>query len=322
MIKIIHNTKQIKNLNGSIVTIGNFDGIHLGHQALIKQCNEEAKKLNLPQIIILFEPQPQEYFQPQNPPARLMRLREKIEYLKNFSIDYIYVLRFNKKFSMLRAEDFIQEILIAHLKTKVLFIGEDFHFGYQRQGNITLLKKVGLDFGFKVNIIPTKIQNGEKISSTLIREKLAKGNIQAATSLLGHPFWLSGHVMHGLGIGKQLNCPTLNIALCRNLSPIFGIFVVYVKTQTDKIFKGVACIGFRPTLGQHQALLEVHLLDIDQNMYGKLVHIFFLKKLRDEEKFSSKSALQAAIQKDIEQSRKFFLQSPQKGDFLEFIKWL
>ncbi len=291
-----HHALLPKKLQHAVVTIGNFDGVHLGHQGLLAELNQRARALNRPSGVICFEPQPQEFFAP-HPPPRLTSLRQKYQALKQQDIDFMLVLRFNERFALMSAEDFIRQILVKQLHVESLWIGEDFRFGHDRQGDVALLRRMGQQLGYTVEILPDVAINGERVSSTQIRALLHAGQIEEATQLLGRPFALRGKVIPGAARGRTLNMPTANIAL-KSALMVQGIFVVRVHWG-QKNYPGVASLGTRPVFNGQDALLEVHLLDFNGDLYGQMLEVEFLHKLRDEADFASVALLQAQMQHDL-----------------------
>lgn len=297
--------------HGCVATIGNFDGVHLGHQAVLGQLAEKAAELNLPTTLVTFEPQPMEYFAPDKVPARLTRFREKITALQRYSVNRVCCLSFNAKLANLSAADFIEQILVKKLGVKYLVVGDDFCFGKNRSGTFATLLAAGEKYGFQVVSMHTFNIDDERVSSTRIRHALEAGNMNAAEQLLGRRYRMSGRVAHGEKLGRELGFPTANIHLHRHASPVQGIFVVEVfglddLSQSSQPLKGVASVGTRPTVNQTKALLEVFLFDFDQDIYGRHLQVSFLKKLRDEEKYDSIEALTDQIQLDVEQAQAYF----------------
>ena len=292
--------------HGCVATIGNFDGVHLGHQAVLGQLAEKAAELDLPTTLITFEPQPMEYFVPDKVPARLTRFREKILALQRYSVDRVCCLSFNDKLSKLSAEDFIQQVLVKKLGVKYLVVGDDFRFGANRSGTFEMLVEAGKEHGFQVVSMHTFAIDNERVSSTRVRAALGKGDMSNAEKLLGRRYRMSGRVAHGEKLGRELGFPTANIHLHRHASPIQGIFIVDVFGLDDEPIQGVASIGTRPTVNETKALLEVFLLDFDQDIYGRHIQVSFLKKLRDEVKFDSLDELIKQIQLDVEQAQAYF----------------
>ena len=293
-------------LPASAVTIGNFDGVHRGHQQVIRQLKRVASEASLPAVVIIFEPQPIEFFAPVKAPKRLARFREKIAYLKAQQIDYLLCLHFNQELASLSAEDFVQQILIDGLNTKHLVVGDDFHFGKNRQGNFEFLQANSERFGFSVDETETLIHDGERVSSTRIRRLIENGDFEAAAELLGRPYSLSGRVAHGQKLGRQLGYPTINIKMGDKTLIVKGIFAVRVKGIDNRLLEGVASIGTRPTVAGVDTILEVYILDFDQDVYGYSVEVEFLHKLRDEEKFDSLEELSFNIGRDTENAIAYF----------------
>lgn len=304
LIRGLHNLR--KRHHGCVATIGNYDGIHLGHQAVIGQLADEAARLGLPTMVITFEPQPMEYFAPDKVPARLTRFREKLEALRRFAVDRVLCLGFNRQLAAMSADEFIQRILVDGLGIRYLVVGDDFCFGKDRLGDFQSLVAAGEKQGFQVVNMHTFSIEGERVSSTRIRQAMQQGDLQLAEQLLGRDYRMSGRVVHGAKLGRQLGFPTANIFLHRKASPLQGIFVVEVYGLEGEPLPGVASIGTRPTVDGKQVLLEVYLLDFDRDIYGTHIQVSFLQKLRDEEKFDSLEALKDKIAEDVQQTRDFF----------------
>jgi len=293
-------------LPASAVTIGNFDGVHRGHQLVIRQLKQVAAAAALPTVVIIFEPQPIEFFAPGRAPARLSRFREKIAYLKAQQIDYLLCLRFDRSLAEQTAEEFVRKILIERLNTRHLVIGDDFHFGKNRQGNFQYLQQNSARFGFTVDETETLMIDGERVSSTRIRQCIAAGDFDKAAELLGRPYSLSGRVAHGQKLGRQLGYPTINIKMGDKTLIVKGIFAVRVKGIDNRALEGVASIGTRPTVAGVDTILEVYILDFDRDVYGYSVEVEFLHKLRDEEKFDSLEELSFNIERDTQNAIAYF----------------
>lgn len=304
LIRGLHNLRE--RHHGCVATIGNYDGIHLGHQAVIGQLADEAAKLGLPAVVITFEPQPMEYFVPDKVPARLTRFREKLEALRRFAVDRVLCLSFNKQLAAMTADEFIERILLDGLGIKYLVVGDDFRFGKDRAGDFQTLVAAGQKHGFQVVNMHTFAIEGERVSSTRIRQAMHGGNIQLAEQLLGRDYRMSGRVVHGEKLGRQLGFPTANIFLHRKASPLQGIFVVEVYGLEGEPLPAVASLGTRPTVDGKRVILEVYLLDFDRDIYGKHLQVSFLHKLRDEKKFESLEVLKDWIADDVRQTREFF----------------
>jgi riboflavin kinase/FMN adenylyltransferase len=310
--ELIRNLAQLRPRHrGCVATIGNFDGVHLGHQTVMRQLTAKAKDLHLPTVVILFEPQPQEFFAPESAPARLTRLREKISVIRHNEMDRVLCVRFHATFAALSADQFIQQVLVQGLGIRHLVVGDDFRFGYKRQGDFALLQEAGKQYGFSVETQQTFILGGSRVSSTRVRQALEQGNMQLASELLGRPYTLCGRIRHGEQRGRLLGFPTANIFLHRQVSPLLGVFAVYLHGITKQPIAGVANLGTRPTVDGTQLLLEVHLFDFQKTIYGHTVKVEFVRKLRDEQRFASFDALKQQIQIDVQTAKAIFLNSTQ-----------
>ena len=293
--------------NGCVLTIGNFDGLHLGHRTVIKKLAERGERLGLPVVIMVFEPQPLEYFLGDNSPSRLMRLREKVIEFAKLPVDNLLIVRFNRYFANCDAEQFIDDILIKKLNVKHLVIGDDFHFGKARRGNFALLKEKGKRYGFSVEDTGSYQVAGLRISSTLIRDALGEGDLAQAEKLLGRCYSVCGRVAHGDKRGRTLGYPTANIRMFRKNTPVNGVFAVTMTGIDGLEFEGVANVGTRPTFdGGSKVVLETHLFDFDKEIYGRYVEVHFKQKIRDEVRFESLEQLQAQIVKDVAETKRFF----------------
>jgi len=306
LIRGLHNLRPAHH--GCVATIGNFDGVHLGHQAVIGQLVDKADALCLPAVVITFEPQPREYFAPDTSPPRLTRFREKIEVLRRYAVRRVLCLTFNRALAEMPADEFVRRILVDGLGVKYLVVGDDFRYGRDRAGTFAELQTAGQRHGFDVVHMHSFCVNGERVSSTGIRHALERGDVEAAARLLGRDFRMSGRVAHGAKLGRQLGFPTANIFLHRNASPLQGIFVVEVYGLEQEPLAGVASIGTRPTIDGSQTLLEVFLFDFEQEIYGRHIQVSFLHKLRNEEKYDSLEALKIQIGQDVEDARDYFVQ--------------
>ena len=308
MIEFICNSHNIKPRHKTCVaTIGNFDGLHQGHQKVIQALIKLGKQLDLPICVILFEPHPQEFFYRDQAPARLMRLREKIKFLQFLTIDRVLCLRFNKRLAECSAEEFVKKILVDKLGVKGLIIGDDFRFGRGRQGDFSFLQKLGQEYGFKVFSTPTVLFENERIGSSRVRRAVKQADFKLASLLLGRSFKLSGRVIYGDQRGRLIDFPTANIGLHRQILPLQGVFIVNVYGLASTPLAGVANIGKRPTVNGLRNLLEVYLFDFDQNIYGRFIEVEFLKKIRDEKKFDNLTALKHQITKDVTRAKSYFM---------------
>ena len=306
LIRGLHNI-QPKH-HGCIATIGNFDGIHLGHQQLIKQLNRVAKNHRLPSCIITFDPLPHEFFvKPEQSQSRLTHFREKFHTISDLGADRMLMLKFNQALANLDAKDFIQKVLINSLGIKHLIVGDDFQFGKGRSGNYELLQQEGKTAGFSVSPTETYCIDSSRVSSTRIRQHLHAGELAQAEQLLNRPYAMEGRVVYGRQLGRTLGYPTANILLKRRKTPLHGIFVVEVSDEQGKTYPAMASLGERPTVeGAGKTLLEAHLFDFDGDLYGQHLKTTFLHKIREEEKFDSLEALTAAIASDEKISRHWF----------------
>jgi riboflavin kinase/FMN adenylyltransferase len=304
LIRGIQNLRPLHH--GCVATIGNFDGVHLGHQAVIGQLAEKGSELNLPTLVMVFEPQPLEVFKGDQAPARLTRFREKLRALARFAVDRLLCIRFSNSFAQMSAESFIQDILVKGLGVKYLVVGDDFRFGAGRKGDFEMLQRAGEEYGFEVANLHSFRIGGERVSSTLIRQALAAGNMENAEKLLGRPYRMCGRVAHGDKIGRTLGIPTANIYLHRKVSPVQGIYVVEVFGLKGEPLQGVASVGNRPTVGGTKPLLEVYIFDFNDDIYGKYLNVDFLHKIRDEKKFESLDELKKWIEDDIVKAREWF----------------
>lgn len=295
---------------GCVATIGSFDGVHRGHMAIIRQVKAKAESLGLPSLVMVFEPQPHEFFAKETAPARLMRLREKICALFGAGIDRVLCLKFNDALRSLTASEYIEKVLLKGIGVKYLVIGDDFRFGCDRSGDFNMLCNSGRENGFEVCDTQTQLEDDERISSTRIRQLLYKNDLVGAARLLGKPFCLSGRVVYGKQLGRTLGFPTVNISLGRYHPPVAGVFAVEISRteQAEKPWLGVANIGFRPTLEKKgKALLEVHILEKDLNLYGEFLTVSVKKHIREEKKFANIDELKQQIKSDKRAAELYFL---------------
>ena len=291
----------------TVLTIGNFDGVHRGHRALLSELTAKARELALPATVLTFEPHPRELFAPDQAPARLASLRDKFELLAECGVDRVHVCRFNRTFAAHTAAEFIDDILVRGLSVRHLIIGDDFRFGKGRTGDFAMLQQAGREHRFAVEAMHTIDFGGIRVSSSAVREALAAGNIEHAEELLGRAFVIAGRVMDGRKLGRTIGFPTANIQVRRKRLPLSGVFAVTVSGIDAKPLPGAANIGVRPTVAEGlQPVLEVHLLDFDRDIYGTHVDVNFLHKLRDEAKFESLDALKAQIARDVADVRTYF----------------
>jgi len=304
LIRGLHNLQA--RHHGCVLTIGNFDGFHRGHQALIAQLQTEGRKRGLPVMVMIFEPQPQEHFAGGDAPARLTRLRDKIKYLAEAGVDTVLCVTFDARFAAISAEFFVTDLLVAKLGVQFLCVGDDFRFGAQRRGDFPFLQRMGAAAGFDVMSTATYAAGGKRISSTAVREALAGDQLVVAEMLLGHPYRISGRVEHGDELGRTLGFPTANVSLKGRSAPINGVYAVDVHGLGPCPLPGVANIGTRPTVSGLRQRVEVHLLDVAMDLYGRHIEVVVRAKLRNEQRFASLDELKRQITNDVVAGRDFF----------------
>jgi riboflavin kinase/FMN adenylyltransferase len=289
------------------LTIGNFDGVHLGHQAMLAKLVQAARERAIPACVLTFEPHPREFFAPDQAPARLTPLREKLELLTGHDVDRVHVCRFNYELAQVSAADFIERVLVRGLGARWLLVGDDFRFGARRAGNFVTLARAAPRFGYDVDAMESVLLDGERVSSTAVRNALAAGDLTHAERLLGRPYRISGRVVRGDGLGHKLGFATANVQMKHNRPPLTGIFAVRVTGAGDTPFHGAASLGVRPTVTERgRPVLEVHLLDFEGDLYGRHLRVEFLHKLRDEEKYADLATLTRQITLDVENVRAYF----------------
>jgi riboflavin kinase / FMN adenylyltransferase len=307
---------------GCVVTIGNFDGVHCGHQAMLALLREKASQMQLPMVVLVFEPQPSEYFTKprafvssseltgdcdrisKKEPTRLYQLREKLNVLHQCGADYVYCLKFNKQLASMSPEEFAQRFIFASINAKYILLGDDFRFGRNRQGDLSTLRELARISGVVVETCSDFCIEDRRVSSTQIRQALSSGQLETAATLLGRTYSVSGRVIYGQGLGRTIGVPTANISVHRRRLPLSGVFCVTVKRKTQYL-NGIANLGIRPTINGDKQVLEVHLFDFNKSLYGERLEVLFVRKLRDEIKFSSFGALTTQIQMDIIAAREF-----------------
>jgi riboflavin kinase/FMN adenylyltransferase len=300
LVRGIHNIRLADH--GCVLTIGNFDGVHLGHQQVIKALVSKAKALKCVAAVLVFEPQPQELFSPKTAPARLCRLRDKYNLLAKLGVQRLICVNFTAKFAGQTAEHFIENLLVNKLGIKHLIVGDDFHFGKNRVGNFEMLSQAGETYGFDVSDTASYKMADCRISSTAIRQALEQDHLTDAEQMLGREYSIIGRVFHGDKRGRQLGFPTANVLLKRRVSPLSGVFAVMVNTNSGQ-FKGVANIGARPTVNGIRQQLEVHLFDFDESLYGQCIEVIVKKKLRPVKRFENLNLLTEQIKQDSEQAK-------------------
>lgn len=303
LIRGLHNIQRAHR--GCVLTIGNFDGVHLGHQAVLAKVVAIARQMHLPSCVMLFEPQPLELFRGDAAPARLTRFREKYVALTSLGIDRLLVVPFTPHFASLEPEQFIQQLLLRQLGVEQLIVGDDFRFGKARQGNFELLSLAAAQHQFGLCSTSSLLLGEQRVSSTLIRQALAEDNLQLAADMLGRPFSLTGRVRHGRKLGRDLGFPTANVFLYRKTLPVAGVYAVTANTSFGQ-FQGVANIGNRPTVQGKRQQLETHLLDFDGNLYGSQIEVVLKHKLRQEQRFAGLDELKQQIAADVVAAKHYF----------------
>ena len=289
------------------LTIGNFDGVHRGHAALLARVVGAARERGLVAAVMTFEPHPREFFAPAQAPARVANIRDKLEALRAAGIERVYIEHFNRRFASLTAEQFIDDVLVAACRMKWLMVGDDFRFGARRAGDLALLRARAAAGGYVVEQLPAVLDGSERVSSSAVRAALGAGDLERAQQLLGRPYTISGRVLHGAKLGRTIGYPTLNLRIAHKRPAVHGVFAVKVHGIDDRAWPGVASVGLRPTVDDTgRWLLEVHLFDFARQVYGKLVRVEFLAKLRDEEKYGTLDELTAAIARDAQRARDLF----------------
>lgn len=303
LIRGIHNI--LPQHKGCVLTIGNFDGVHVGHQAVLTKVQQFAREQQLPSCVMVFEPQPLELFLGAKAPARISRFREKYHALAALGIDRLLCVNFNRDFASQQPDYFIEQLLLNKLGVQHLVVGDDFHFGQQRRGNYALLEQAAIRFGFGLNSTSSLMLGEQRVSSTLIREALQQDQLDRAAAMLGRPFTLSGRVRHGRKLGRDLGFPTANVWLYRRKLPVSGVYAVTAHTCYGD-FNGVANIGNRPTVQGSREQLEAHLFDFNQDLYGSQIQVELRHKLRAEQRFASLDALQQQIAADVAAAQQYF----------------
>ncbi|CAL7964333.1 bifunctional riboflavin kinase/FMN adenylyltransferase [Gammaproteobacteria bacterium] len=306
LIRGLYDLKQITN--GCVATVGNYDGVHLGHQQLLTRLKEKSKELKVPAVVIIFEPQPVEFFTGDKS-LRLTSLREKILLFAQYEIDAVLILAFNAHFVGMTAKHFAEKILAGAMHVRYLVIGDDFSFGHNREGNFALLNQYAGALGLEVESMPAFKIEGVRVSSSFIRIALLQGTLKVATRFLGRPYRVTGRVVHGRQLGRDLGFPTANIHLVRRELPLEGVYVVKVYDSEKSPLFGVANIGFRPTVSGKDKSFEVYIFNFNANIYGKRIAIEFCEKIRDEQKFASLEELKLQIEKDVK-TASLLLQTP------------
>ncbi|PSF15467.1 bifunctional riboflavin kinase/FAD synthetase [Marinobacter shengliensis] len=295
--------------DGCVATIGNFDGVHLGHKTIIDQVKQKAAELDVPSVVMIFEPQPREFFQGADAPPRLMPFRQKFEALLAEGVDVVLCIRFDERFRSYSAMGFVEDVLIQGLAVRHLVVGDDFRFGCDRAGDFRLLEQVGQEHDFSVENTRTVTVDGERVSSTRVRNALNVNGLKEAERLLGHPYRIHGRIVYGRQLGRQIGAPTANILL-HKMPALRGVYVVRARLETGEWRDGVANIGLRPTVDGKRPSLEVHLFDFAGTLYGQHLEVVFRHGLRDEVKFDSVDELRQQIARDFEHARAWLANNP------------
>lgn len=305
--KIFRGVPAPSERTASALTIGNFDGVHRGHQALLQDVVAAAKTRGLTPAVLTFEPHPREFFTPDNAPARVANLRDKVTSLSACGIERLFVLHFNRRLASMSADAFIDDVLVQGCATRWLAVGDDFRFGARRGGDVALLRARGPAAGFEVAQLATVTEGAERISSSAVRAALLAGDLARAERLLGRPYAISGRVLHGAKLGRTIGFPTLNLRVAHKRPAVHGVFAVRVHGIDENVWPGVASVGLRPTVERSgRWLLEVHLFDFAASVYGRMVRVEFVQRLRDEEKYGTLDELTEAIRNDAAQARALF----------------
>ncbi|MBP6682383.1 MAG: bifunctional riboflavin kinase/FAD synthetase [Halioglobus sp.] len=302
LIRGLHNMRP--RHRGCVLTIGAFDGVHLGHQAVIMHLLDKSRELGVPSLVIVFEPLPREYFSPLEAPARIMSFREKFFAMRDLGVDRLLRVQFKESLRAMSAQQFLDDIFVAGLGVRYVVLGDDFRFGNDRQGDLEFIRQQGPRHGYEARPTPTFSIDGERVSSTRIREALEAADFAAAQRLLGRPYSISGKVVYGRQLGQSLGVPTANLQLDRLRAPLAGVYVVEVSGAGLAGAAGVANVGVRPTVEDSiRANLEVHLLDREVALYGQHIEVTFRHRLRAEQKFGSVDELRENIARDIGNAR-------------------
>ena len=293
---------------GCVATLGNFDGVHHGHQMILRYLVDKGSEYDVPSLLITFEPQPREFFEGPTVPARLTSFREKMHLVERAGVDRVLVIPFNERIANVTAEEVIERFLVESLGVRHVVVGDDARFGREAKGDYRLLRAAGDRYGFGVSNFGTLVLDGERVSSSRVRECLLSGDLRAAERLMGHPYFIMGRVVYGRRLGRTLQAPTANVRLQRSRAALRGVFAVEVESA-KQVLEGVANIGFRPTVDGRDHLLEVHLFDFDEDIYGELLRVNFRFKVRDERRFDSLEALREQLALDKQAARRLL----QKG---------
>lgn len=298
---------------GAVVAIGNFDGVHLGHQALVTRCRELAAPAESA-AVVTFEPLPAAHFRPDQAPPRLHSAYRKLSVLRTLGVDLVWMMRFDASLAALSARDFVKQVVVDGMQASAVVVGHDFRFGRGRQGDIDTLRSLGEQLGFDVSIVPPVTVEGERVSSSGVRERLREGDFAAAAEWLGRPYRMGGHVVRGQALGRKLGYPTANLRIRFEPSPLTGVLAAWSRIDGGPWRPSVCNLGRRPAVGGREPLLEVHFFDFDQDIYGKRLDVQFVAKLRDETGFDSLDALVEQMKKDDAAARAVLARSDRPAD--------
>ena len=298
---------------GTVVTIGNFDGLHLGHQALVERCHA-LKKPGEKVGVVTFEPLPAAFFRPEQAPSRLNAVDRKLMILRSLGVDLVWLMRFDAALAGLGARDFVQQVLVGSLGARAVVVGHDFHFGRGKEGDARMLGRLGEEFGFREEIVPPVMLDGERVSSSGVRQRLLVGDFEAAARLLGRPYRMGGHVVRGQALGRTLGYPTANLRIRAEPSPLTGVLATWARINDGPWLPSVANLGRRPAVGGREPLLEVHFFDFDEDIYGQRLDVQFVAKLREETNFDSLEALVEQMKKDESAARAVLARAEKPDD--------
>ena len=304
LIRGLHNLRP--RHRGCVASIGNYDGVHLGHQVVLARLADQSRRFGLPSLVMTFEPTSREFFSPESAPPRIQSFTERAVDLGGYGVDRVLCVRFDRKFAALEAQRFIDDVLVAGLGVRYMVIGDDFRFGAKRAGDFRMLQEAGQRHGFEVTHLPTVMEAGERVSSSRVRDALGAGDMNAAERLMGRPYRISGRVLPGQRLGRNLGVPTANLPMRRRRAIRQGIYAAEVRCGDNAVLHAAISIGVRPTVNTTECLLEAHILDFDQNLYGRRIEVRPRKYLRPEAKFADLDALRVQMNEDIRQTRDFF----------------
>jgi riboflavin kinase/FMN adenylyltransferase len=301
--RVIKNGRELKKMKGPVITLGNFDGLHLGHQRILKKVSERAKALGCPSVVYTFEPHPLKVVAPRKSPPLITDMEDKAIIIESFGIDFLLLARFTKEFASRHPGEFVEDELVRGLSAKEVFVGHDYAFGRGKLGTVEHLKGLGGDFGFSVTVIPAYKKKGRVVSSSRVRELVTTGEVREAAGLLGRDYSIKGRVVRGRDMGREIGYPTANLKVTSELIPKRGVYASYVTVNKAR-HPGVVNIGTAPTVGGKKISVEAHILDFERKIYGKKIEVSFVRRLRDEKKFGSKEELSRQIRKDTQRARR------------------